>query len=205
MSCQATPRKLLDKFNFIVECERLASDAAFLTFTEPKASVDKVMYRPGGSRYEIKSPGLATFDDVTLTRGATKSNHELEAWFRQVLNAGATPNEAGRYRYFPLGVGAEEDYCCNVKVHSLGKDHRINKSWIFIRAWPSEFSPFDGMDSNASERMIESMTLTYDYFDRIDTELGRQINIGIYESRGGVSTEVSVSTGFGDLSTTFSR
>jgi len=46
--------------------------------------------------------------------------------------------------------------------------HRPRKWWRLVGAWPSEISVIDGLDNNASERVIESVTLTYDYFERVN-------------------------------------
>ena len=170
-SSLASNRRLLDKFLFTVYSKFLLADVGFTTMSELRSSTDVVEYRAGGSLIPEKSPGLASFENVTLTRGATSNINSLLDWYELVTNASGRGSALeGRWR----GRGNAPDWCCgenyraDVVIVQSDRCHRPRKWWRLVGAWPSEISVIDGLDNNASERVIESVTLTYDYFERVN-------------------------------------
>lgn len=61
----------------------------FSTVTMPELTLEMMMYKEGQMEYVRKFPGNPSFNDVTLTRGVTKSNTDFEKWVR----AGASGQE----------------------------------------------------------------------------------------------------------------
>lgn len=190
MTCNANGRQLLDKFSFIIQCEALKADAGFATMSELKSSTEVVEYRAGGSLISSKSPGLASFDPVTFTRGATRNVHALEDWYTRVTDGSVrrAPQQGGAMGGI-TGVAWPGDYCCPVMVHQTSRAHMIVQSWRLVNAWPSEFSALDGLDNNSSERIIESMTLELDYFIRVDRKSGGLLSALL---RGGLNAGVDL-------------
>lgn len=168
----ASNRRLLDKFLFTIYAEPLLADVGFTTMSELRSSTEIVEYRAGGSLIPEKSPGLSSFENVTLTRGATSNIISLYDWYQSVTEASARggPIE-GRWR----GSGSAPDWCCgeyryDVIVAQTDRCHNGRKWWRLVNAWPSELSVVDGLDNNASERVIESLTLTFDYFELLSAD-----------------------------------
>lgn len=185
MPCIATPRQLLDKFTFIVQCDFLPNDAGFTTMSELKMSTETVEYRAGGSIIPSKSPGLTSFDPVTFTRGATRNINDLYNWKRRVTDGAVSRGyQQGFARGGVQNAGFPGNWCCPMMVHHTNRSHKIVKSWLLVNAWPSELSVADGLDNNASERVIESATFEYDYFIRVDRKTASTIiNDALFEAQ----------------------
>ena len=171
------PRKLTDKFLFRLEGGPFnGSDTGFTTMSELKSSVETVAHRQGGSLIPDKSPGVGTFDPITLTRGATTDIHALCAWYNLVLNGAAqTSLRQGGAK----GAGAADElfYKSTIDVVQTDRGHNAIKRWRLFNAWPSELVGIDGLDNNASERAMESLTIEFDYFELVNPVDGIQFNI----------------------------
>lgn len=147
-----TPRSFHKKFKFIIEADGI-THAGFQKCSELSAEVAKVEYNEGGSIIPDKSPGRTTFTDVTLERGACV-DHELYDWFLEVVDASA-------------GTGlVDPGYKRNVEIVQQDRDNGELRRWRLVGAWPIKFSAGD-WDNDADEVVIESVTLTYDYFELI--------------------------------------
>lgn len=100
------------------------------------------------------SPGRVKTSDVTLERGAT-SDLDLWRWYRQVSDAGA-------------GSGAvDEAYKRSVQIVQLDRDGNELRRFALRAAWPTEYSAGD-RDNTADGNSVESLTLTYEYFELSD-------------------------------------
>ena len=100
-----------------------------------------------------KSPGLVSFADVTLERGATL-DRDIWDWMKQVADAAA---DAGLI---------DDDYKRTLDIVQLDRDGSELRRWRITNAWPVKFVGGD-WDNEADENNIESVTLTYDYFDLV--------------------------------------
>lgn len=147
-----SPRSFHKKFKFLVRVDGLGS-AAFKSCSELSVEMGKVEHREGGRLIPDKSPGLATFSDVTLERGATQ-DRELYDWFLQVAtiaaNAGLNDNEYKRM----------------VDIEQLDRDNSVLRTWRLHNAWPQKFSAGD-WDNDADENVMEQVVLTYDFFELV--------------------------------------
>ncbi len=92
-----------------------------------------------------------TFADVTLERGATE-DRDLFDWFQDVA---LTASGLGL-----TGVG----YKRNLDIVQQDRDGTTLRRWTLTRAWPVKFVAGD-WDNEADENVIESVTLTYDFFE----------------------------------------
>lgn len=150
MAIIGTPRSFHKKFKFVVEIDGL-SYAGFQKCSELSAEVVSVQYFEGGSLIPNKSPGRLTFADVTLERGATQ-DHDLFDWFQDVAITSS-------------GLGlAGEAYKRNLDIVQQDRDGTTLRRWSLARAWPVKFVAGD-WDNEADENVIESVTLTYDFFE----------------------------------------
>jgi phage tail-like protein len=150
MAITGKPRSFFKRFAFLVEVEGVAS-AAFSKCSELSVEVAKVEYYEGGSLIPNKSPGRLTFSDVTLERGATL-DRDLFNWFQDVAVTSS-------------GLGLPDpSYKRNLDIVQQDRDGKTLRRWSLYRAWPIKFVAGE-WDNGSDENVIESVTLTYDYFE----------------------------------------
>jgi len=152
MAVIGNPRSFHKRFKFVVEIDSIAS-AAFKTCSELSVEIAKVEHREGGVLIPNKSPGLVSFTDVTLERGAT-NDRDFWDWVKQVADAAAN---AGLI---------DDDYKRTLDIVQQDRDGSELRRWRITNAWPVKFTGGD-WDNEADENNIESVTLTYDYFDLV--------------------------------------
>ena len=150
MAIIGTPRSFHQRARFVVEVDGIAS-ASFAKASELSVESAPVVHWEGGAIIPSKSPGRLTFADVTLERGVT-NDHELYDWFLDVARAAA-------------GLGLPDDqYKRNLDIVQQDRDGTTLRRWSLVRAWPVKFVAGE-WDNDADEVVIESVTLTYDYFE----------------------------------------
>jgi phage tail-like protein len=147
-----TPRTFHKKFKFIVEIDNVAS-AGFQKCSELSVEVANVQYSEGGALIPNKSPGRLTFADVTLERGATE-DQDLFDWLAEVADAAAN-----------AGLN-EPEFKRNLDIVQQDRDGSELRRWRLHNAWPVKFVAGD-WDNEADENVIESVTLTYDFFELV--------------------------------------
>jgi phage tail-like protein len=150
MAIIGNPRSFFKRFKFVVEIDGVAH-AGFQKCSELSVECAKVEYWEGGSIIPSKSPGRLTFADVTLERGAT-SDLDLFAWFQDVATTATG-----------LGV-PDAGYKRSLDIVQQDRDGSTLRRWTLNGAWPVKFVAGD-WDNEADENVIESVTLTYDFFE----------------------------------------
>ena len=150
MTVIGNPRSFHKKFKFIVEIDGVAS-AGFQKCSELSVEVANVQYFEGGSLIPNKSPGRLTFADVTLERGATM-DRDLFTWLEMVAVAAAN-----------AGLN-EPAFKRNLDIVQQDRDGSTLRRWSLTGAWPVKFVAGE-WDNEADENVIESVTLTYDFFE----------------------------------------
>jgi len=147
-----TPRSFHKKFKFVVEIDNVAS-AGFQKCSELSVEIANVQYSEGGALIPNKSPGRLTFADVTLERGAT-ADQDLFDWLTEVADASAN-----------AGL-SEPEFKRNLDIVQQDRDGSELRRWRLHNAWPVKFVAGD-WDNEADENVIESVTLTYDFFELV--------------------------------------
>ena len=147
------PRTFHHKYRFIVEIDGVVS-AAFQKMSELSAEVADIQYYEGGSLIPVKSAGRATFADVTLERGAVTEDSDLHDWFIEVLDAVAN-----------AGLN-DPDYKRTLDVVQLDRSGAEIRRYTIYNAYVKQFVAGD-WDNESDENVIESVTLTYDFFELI--------------------------------------
>ncbi len=146
------PRSFHKRFKYIVECD-FVSSAAFQKCSELSVEVAKIEYSEGGALIPNKSPGRLTFADITLERGATQ-DRDLFDWMNDVAITSS-------------GLGLTEPYFKrNLDIVQQDRDGTTLRRWSIARAWPTKFVAGQ-WDNEADENVIESVTLTFDWFELI--------------------------------------
>ncbi len=152
MAVIGTPRTFHKKFKYVVEIDGFTS-AGFQKCSELSVEVANVQYFEGGSLIPNKSPGRLTFADVTLERGATR-DHDLFDWFQDVAITSS-------------GLGLPDvAYKRNLDIVQQDRDGVTLRRWTLVRAWPVKFVAGE-WDNESDENVIESVTLTYDFFELV--------------------------------------
>ena len=150
MAIIGQPRSFHKRFKWICEVPGLGS-SGFSKCSELSAEVAKVEYFEGGSLIPNKSPGRLTFSDVTLERGATQDK-DLFDWFSEVVSTSS-------------GLGlVDPDYKRDAEVVQQDRDGTTLRRWSLYQAWPVKFVAGE-WDNDSDENVMESVTLTYDYFE----------------------------------------
>ena len=152
MAVIGTPRTFHKKFKYVVEIDGFTY-AGFQKCSELSVEVANVQYFEGGSLIPNKSPGRLTFADVTLERGATR-DHDLFDWFQDVAITSS-------------GLGLPDVvYKRNLDIVQQDRDGVTLRRWTLVRAWPVKFVAGE-WDNESDENVIESVTLTYDFFELV--------------------------------------
>jgi phage tail-like protein len=150
MPILGTPRSLAKRFAFAVEIDGIAH-SGFSTCSELSVEVAKVEYWEGGRLIPHKSPGRMTFADVTLERGATR-DRDLYTWLNEVVQVASG-----------LGI-VDNQYKRNLDVVQQDRDGSTMRRWSLYGAWPIKLVA-GAWDASSDEALIESVTLTYDYWE----------------------------------------
>ena len=149
MPVLGTPRSFHKRFKFVVEIDGFTS-AGFQKASELSVEVANVEYHEGGALIPFKSPGRVKFSDVTLERGATK-DQDLFDWFSEVADAAAN-----------AGL-VEPAYKRTASIVQQDRDGSTLRRWNLFGAWPVKFVA-GAWDNESDENVIETVTLTYDFF-----------------------------------------
>ena len=150
MPIVGTPRSFHKKFKYVVEIDGIPY-SGFHKCSELSVEIANVQHFEGGALIPNKSPGRLTFADVTLERGATQDK-SLFQWFQDVAKLAS-------------GIGLPDiAYKRNLDIVQQERDGSTLRRWTLYRAWPVKFVAGD-WDNSSDENVIESVTLTYDYYD----------------------------------------
>ena len=152
MAIIGNPRSFHKKFKFVVEADGVVH-AGFRKASELSVEAAKLEYFEGGALIPNKSPGRLTFADVTLERGATR-DRDLFNWFQDVALTAS-------------GLGLPDPgYKRNLDIVQQDRDGSTLRRWSLSGAWPVKFVAGE-WDNESDENVIESVTLTFDYFELI--------------------------------------
>lgn len=151
--------------SFSHEGLKLISRAGFSKVSTPKVSINEIQYRENidNARF-IKVPGLAKYEPITLSRGVT-SNRNLYDWFRLVneeIALLASAQELSKDAQF--SISQSENFRKDVIIEALDRAGNPVKAWYLFNAWPSAYSPGNDLDANSEEKLVEEITLTYEFF-----------------------------------------
>jgi phage tail-like protein len=162
----------IEKFRFVVEFTsgETVSRAGFMTCSIPTESRGSINYREGNySDASEKSAGLTSYSDITLTRGVTKDSDFYQwAEVHKLHRAAVRGNAGGAYTADdkrPEGE-ASNAYRRDIKITLLDREGKAAKSWNVYNAFITEMVPGDGLDANAEEKLMESITLSIEGYQQ---------------------------------------
>ena len=145
------PLDFFVKEQFLIEIDGVRRDA-WDSMSELSVETATVEVYEGGRGIPHKKPGRSTYADVTLTRGKD-ADRDLYDWASQVKNAVTR-----------RGLTAD-DYKRQLDIVQLDLDGSEVARWTLVNAYPNKFVAGD-WDSKVDEGVMESVTLSYDYFER---------------------------------------
>jgi len=128
--------------------------ATFSTCSELSQEIEMMEHREGGRLIPFKQAGLITYPDITLERGSTK-DHDIYDWAQQCANAAANSGLV------------TPDYKRTIDISQMNRTRKVVMRYRVHNAFITKHVGGD-WDGTSSEAVIESITLTFDYFERID-------------------------------------
>lgn len=163
-SAGVTPANLAQKWQFEVQVAGFKA-ALFSKSDLPEMEFDEVTFAPGGSMFDQKVAGRAKFNDITLEKGVPQDNVELDimAWIRQCITVNAAGG-AGSIGGFPIADAAAGGYLRDVDIVVYDRHGAKVRTFTLYGAWVKSYKPGD-LEGGSSDNIIESMTLTYQYYD----------------------------------------
>ena len=144
---------------------RVFTRAGFNKVTTPKVTVKEINYRENidNTRF-IKVPGLSNYEPITLSRGVT-GNRDLYDWYRLVNEEIAFLATAGELtRDAQYTIPQSEYYRKDVVIEVLNREAKPIKAYYLFNCWPTGYSPGNNLDAQAEEKLVEELTLTYEFF-----------------------------------------
>lgn len=149
----------------VVRSLAVLSRAGFHEVQLPKANVSEISYRENIDNQRFsKIPGLVKYDPITLRRGVT-TNRDFYDWYRLVneelalLSVAQELNQDSKYS--PTQTA---NFRKDVVIEVLNRAGDPVKAWYLFNAWPSGYKPGNDLSATAEEKLIEEITLTYEFF-----------------------------------------
>ncbi|WP_404337173.1 phage tail protein [Sphingomonas sp. MMS12-HWE2-04] len=121
-----------------------------------KRTIEPVQHRDGGDLSSKRiSPGLASFEPITIERGITHDN-EFELWALSVYN--------------PEGAGliSLKNFRRDISIELYNLQGTKVRAWNAFRCWVSEFTAVPELDANANGVAFETLVLQNEGFMRDD-------------------------------------
>lgn len=153
MSVVGQPRSYYKQFLFRIEIPGVKW-TGFQKCGEISGEVAKIEQWEGGALAADTSPGRYKTADVTLERGATK-DRDLWKWWKLVADIAQNS-----------GV-IDDQYKKTLDVVQLDRDGTELCRWTLHDSWPTKFVAGQ-YDNTADANTMESITLTYKWFDTED-------------------------------------
>jgi phage tail-like protein len=158
------------------------SRLGFSEITLPKVTMNEMTYRENiDNQRSIKVPGLAKYEPVVLRRGVT-TNRDLYEWFRLVneeLALLVMTNELVKdAKYTPA---QSDNFRKDVIIEVLDRKGEPVKAWYLFNAWPSSYIPGNDLNASSEEKLVEEVTLTYEFFLELEgglAGLGKELAKG---------------------------
>lgn len=178
------------------EARKLAilSRSGFQEIILPKANVTEIPYRENIDNQRFsKIPGLVKYDPITLRRGVTRSR-DLYDWYRLVneeLGLTSVAQELNQdAKYTPV---QSENFRKDLIIEAMDRKGNTVKAWYIFNAWPISYKPGNDLNANSEEKLIEEISLTYEYFLETEVKNGENVGsaIGRELAKGALLTGVS--------------
>lgn len=148
----------LKVFRFRVEIDQFER-AGFREVNGLEASVEVAEYREGGDNHTVKkSPGLASFSNITLIRGQIigsdqGGDDEIVDWFKNVFDVTQS-----------LPIQAENPRR-SLEIVQYDPTFTERRRWEVQEAFPVRFKPFSDMNATSNDNSVEEVELANEGFE----------------------------------------
>lgn len=153
MPVQGTPKLFLKQYKFTIECDRLG-DTGFQKCSEIESDIEMNEYAEGGSVFNEKDASRVKFNNVTLVRGQTVDDNDMENWHLECVSAG---DDIG-------GVG--DAYKSNMDIVNQQRDGSSGRRYRMFSAWPKRVK-VGPWDNSAVEHTFNEAEIAFNYFIRV--------------------------------------
>lgn len=153
MPVQGEAKKFLKQYKFTIECDRLG-DTAFQKCSEFESDIEVNEYAEGGAIFNEKDAGRLSFTNVTLVRGQTVDDNDMENWH---LEAAAAGDDVG-------GVG--DSYKSNMDIVGQQRDGNTGRRYRLFQAWPKRVK-VGPWDNSSSEHVFSEAEIVFNYGIRV--------------------------------------
>ncbi|MEM0947940.1 MAG: phage tail protein [Pseudomonadota bacterium] len=134
--------------------------AACRKMSAPQASLDVIEFRAGNSaalNSELQ-PGLVKYNELSFENGKTDDLH-FQQWANQLMNHATRPLRA-----------IEPNFRRTIRVKVRRDDGSIGMQYVFYNAFPKEYSAISELAADVNDVLIETLTIVYEGFDRVEVE-----------------------------------
>jgi phage tail-like protein len=119
-----------------------------------------VDHREGGEpSTQRRSPGLTTYEPITLERGRTH-DADFEQWANKVWNLGSSAGSEVSLR----------DFRKDIVIELFNEAGQMVMAFKVFRCWPSEYVALADLEANDGAVAFESLTLEHEGWER-DTDV----------------------------------
>ena len=119
-----------------------------------KRTIEPIKHRDGGdSSSQRLTPGLASFEPITIERGLTQS-HDFEEWAQTI------------FHYEGPGLISLADFRKDITIELYNEAGQLAISYKVYRCWVSEFQSLPDLDSNANAVAIARLKLENEGWER---------------------------------------
>jgi len=154
----------VDALGIINKKFSIISRAGFSEVTLPKATINEISYRENIDNQRFsKIPGLTKYEPVILKRGAT-DNRDLYKWYKLVHDDMALLGVAQELTKDSTAPVQSENFRKEVIITSLDREGNPIKQWMLFNAFPVSYKGGNDLSANIEEKLIEELTLTYEWF-----------------------------------------
>lgn len=163
----------IEKFRFQIELDALDGSpitrAGFTTVTIPSEGNGEIQYREGNYRdSHEKSPGLTTYNDIEFSRGVTNSQ-DFYNWISTIKKHSSTVRPSGDADYTASDErpsdDAKNEFRRRITITLLDREGNGVKRWTCHNCHVADFTPGDGLDANAEEKLMESATVRIEGYE----------------------------------------
>lgn len=139
------------------QTRRFGAAAGFTTVSIPAIQVETASYREGTFIYTRKYPGIASVEDISMSRGVVLNDTPFWTWLQQDIVEGA-----GNYRE---DLVVQHYHRAAQAGTKLNTDSPFFKKLTIHEAFPSSVKPTSDLDSSSSEVGMTEVTITFEYYE----------------------------------------
>jgi phage tail-like protein len=151
--------------------EGFQADAGFSAVGTPSVTLDVVEYREGHYIYTRKQPGIPTMDDITMSRGVTKTDTGFFRWMKATIEGNGEYRVDLNVHHMPRDNALPEEVVPGTGTSEFLNKDATGRQYQIFDAFPTTHKVAGDLDATASEISVMELGVSYERFDIIDAEL----------------------------------